>query len=55
MKTGISIYLSSGLEKNEEVIGKAKVAGVTYGFTSLHIPEEEYSDYKEKGFTQANL
>ncbi len=48
LKTGISIYLSSGLEKNEEVIGKAKVAGVTYGFTSLHIPEEEYSDYKEK-------
>lgn len=48
MKTGISIYLSSGPEKNEEVIHKAHAAGVTYGFTSLHIPEEEYSDYKEK-------
>lgn len=48
MKTGISIYLSSGPEKNEEVIHKAQSAGVTYGFTSLHIPEEEYSDYKEK-------
>ena len=48
MKTGISIYLSSDPEKNEEVIHKAKAAGVSYGFSSLHIPEEEYSDYKEK-------
>ena len=48
MKTGISIYLSSKMEKNEEVIRKAHESGVTYGFTSLHIPEEEYSDYKEK-------
>ena len=48
MKTGVSIYLSSGLEKNEEVIRKAELAGAAYGFTSLHIPEEEYDDYKEK-------
>ncbi len=48
MKTGISIYLSSGQEKNQEVIKKAVLAGVTYGFTSLHIPEEEYGDYKDK-------
>ena len=46
MKTGFSIYLSSGIEKNEEVIHKAKMAGATYGFTSLHIPEEDYGDYK---------
>lgn len=47
LKTGISIYLSSGIEKNEEVIRKAKEAGATYGFTSLHIPEEDYVDYKK--------
>lgn len=48
MKTGISIYLSSGIEKNEEVIRKAKNSGATYGFTSLHIPEEDYNDYQKR-------
>ncbi|MBR5636940.1 MAG: DUF871 domain-containing protein [Pseudobutyrivibrio sp.] len=48
MKTGFSIYLSSGIEKNEEVIRKAKNAGASYGFTSLHIPEEDYEDYKKR-------
>lgn len=48
MKTGVSIYLSTGIEKNEEVIHKAKAAGASYGFTSLHIPEEDYDDYKNK-------
>ncbi len=40
MKTGISLYLGSGLAKNEEIIRKACRAKVSYGFTSLHIPEE---------------
>ncbi|MBE5909931.1 MupG family TIM beta-alpha barrel fold protein [Pseudobutyrivibrio sp.] len=55
MKTGISIYLSSGLEKNEEVIRKAKNAGAAYGFTSLHIPEEDYNDYKKRVLELLNL
>lgn len=48
MKTGISIYLSSGIGLNKEVIRKAKAAGASYGFTSLHIPEEDYDDYKKR-------
>ena len=48
MKTGISIYLSSGIQQNEEVIRKARAAGASYGFTSLHIPEEDYDDYKKR-------
>ena len=48
MKTGISIYLSSGIEQNEEVIRKARAACASYGFTSLHIPEEDYDDYKKR-------
>ena len=55
MKTGFSIYLSSGIEKNEEVVHKAKKAGAAYGFTSLHIPEEEYEDYKKKVVQLLNL
>ncbi len=55
MKTGISIYLSSGIEKNEEVIRKAKNAGAAYGFTSLHIPEEDYNDYKKRVLELLNL
>ncbi|MBE5988750.1 MAG: DUF871 domain-containing protein [Paenibacillaceae bacterium] len=45
MKTGISIYFSSGMEKNETLIKKAVKNGVTYAFTSLHIPEETGVDY----------
>ena len=45
MKTGISIYFSSGMEKNEALIKKAVKNGVTYAFTSLHIPEEPGVDY----------
>ena len=45
MKTGISIYFSSGMEKNEALIKKAVKNGVTYAFTSLHIPEETGVDY----------
>ena len=45
MRTGISIYFSSGMEKNESLIKKAVKNGVTYAFTSLHIPEETGVDY----------
>lgn len=38
---GISLYLGTGLEKNAEIIGKAKKSGIRYAFTSLHIPEEQ--------------
>ncbi|MCR4781558.1 MAG: MupG family TIM beta-alpha barrel fold protein [Lachnospiraceae bacterium] len=48
MKTGVSIYLSSGMEFNEKVLEKAKKAGVKYGFTSMHIPEEDGDDYKDR-------
>ncbi len=47
MKTGISIYFSSGMEKNEALIKKAVKNGVTYAFTSLHIPEETGVDYSK--------
>ena len=47
MKTGISIYFSSGMEKNESLIKKAVKNGVTYAFTSLHIPEETGVDYSK--------
>lgn len=47
MKTGISIYFSSGMEKNEALIRKAVKNGVTYAFTSLHIPEETGVDYSK--------
>jgi len=46
MKTGISVYLSTGYKRNEEIIKKASQANVTHAFTSLHIPEEEIQDYK---------
>lgn len=45
MKTGISLYFSNGIEKNEEMIRKAAKAGITYAFTSMHIPEETGLDY----------
>ena len=40
MKTGISLYFSNGVEKNEAIIRKARKAGIRYAFTSMHIPEE---------------
>ncbi len=46
MNTGISIYFSSGMEKNERLIEKAIKSGVKYVFTSLHIPEETGIDYR---------
>ncbi len=42
---GISLYLSSGFEKNKEIIKKASEANIHFAFTSLHIPEEKVEDY----------
>ena len=46
MKTGISLYFSNGVEKNEAIIRKARKAGIRYAFTSMHIPEETGIDYR---------
>lgn len=45
---GISLYASSGLEKNLKMIEKAKEVGATFAFTSLHIPEENYTEIKQE-------
>ena len=45
IKTGFSLYLGSGFEKNKEVIKKASKANMNTVFTSLHIPEESVDDY----------
>lgn len=45
MNLGFSLYFSSGLEKNCEIIKRFSEAGFTKAFTSLHIPEENQSDY----------
>ena len=45
IKTGFSLYLGSGFEKNKEVIKKASKANMNTVFTSLHIPEESVADY----------
>lgn len=37
---GVSVYLSSGFEKNKEVIDRAKSNGFNIVFTSFHITEE---------------
>lgn len=46
MNTGISLYFSNGVTKNEAIIKKAIANGIKYAFTSLHIPEEEAIDYR---------
>lgn len=40
-KFGISVYLSTGLEVNREIINKAKNNGFNIVFTSFHISEEK--------------
>ncbi len=45
---GISLYLGTGIEKNREIIDKAKKAKVKYAFTSLHLPEEKVEDYSKE-------
>ena len=47
MKTGISLYFSTCMEKNESLIETAVKHGVTYAFTSLHIPEETDVDFRQ--------
>lgn len=47
MKTGISLYFSTGMEKNESLIKTAVKHGATYAFTSLHIPEETEVDFRQ--------
>ena len=44
----ISLYLGTGIEKNREIIHKAKNAKVKYAFTSLHLPEERVEDYNKE-------
>ena len=46
MKTGVSVYFSNGIEYNERIIEKARQAGASYAFTSMHIPEEAVVDYE---------
>ncbi len=48
VEPGISLYLASGRQFNLEIIRKAEAAGITKGFTSLHIPEEEGEDYRKQ-------
>lgn len=43
---GVSLYLSSGLKKNSEIVEKAKNTNMKYAFTSLHIPEEKNENIK---------
>lgn len=46
METGISVYFGSSYEENRKIVQKAGSAGVTYAFTSLHIPEETEVNYE---------
>ena len=46
MQTGVSVYFSAGMERNEQIIARARQAGATMAFTSMHIPEEEGVDYE---------
>lgn len=48
MDIGISIYLGTGLNKNLEILKKAKNAKISLAFTSLHIPEENTTDYESE-------
>ncbi|MCH3973335.1 MAG: MupG family TIM beta-alpha barrel fold protein [Oscillospiraceae bacterium] len=41
---GISLYLSTGIEKNTEILQKAHASGICHAFTSFHIPEEDAQD-----------
>ena len=48
IKTGISLYLSTDIQKNIEVINKASMSGVKFAFTSLNILEENNIDKSER-------
>ena len=45
---GFSMYVSSGKQKNLNIVQKAKNAGLKYAFTSLHIPEESNIDLRSE-------
>jgi len=45
---GISLYVGAGHEYNEKILIKAKQAGASIAFTSLHIPEEKSGDYRQE-------
>ncbi|WP_073507629.1 MupG family TIM beta-alpha barrel fold protein [Streptobacillus notomytis] len=47
MKIGFSIYLSTDLEKNKNIIYKAKKYGSEFVFTSLNIQEEDMDKEKQ--------
>ena len=46
MNTGISLYCSTGVARNEELLAQAAAAGVHCAFTSLQIPEETGGERK---------
>ena len=48
IKTGISLYLSTDIQKNIEVINKASMSGVKFAFTSLNILEENNIDKSDR-------
>lgn len=45
MRTGVSLYLSTGADDNAMIVEKAVRAGATLAFTSLQIPEEAGIDH----------
>ncbi|CAM3082432.1 MupG family TIM beta-alpha barrel fold protein [Streptobacillus ratti] len=47
MKIGFSIYLSTELEKNKDIILKAKKYGSEFVFTSLNVQEEDVDKEKQ--------
>lgn len=45
---GFSVYLNESLKKQEKVIESYRARGFNMVFTSLHIPEEDSSTYRER-------
>src|SRR5699024_6072854 len=52
---GISIYLSQTIEQQKAYIKMMREHGFTSIFTSLHIPEDDHSNYGDQLKTLANL
>jgi len=46
MNLGFSLYFSTGVDRNCDLIKRYSNAGFTKAFTSLHIPEEDNSNYQ---------
>ena len=55
MNRGLSVYLNYEFEAIEDVINKCHNHHFDYVFTSLHIPEINVSEYKEKFIRLCNL